>query len=265
MVNRALDLLEIEGLFTGSDRIIVKPNYVFAKPPSAGITTDSRVVESLVEFAKASGAEVKIAEGGAGDTERAFDVVGIREVAARQGVDLVNLNRDARRNIRIEDGMALREVGLAVTTRSCSGIINVPKLKMHSMAFITLSMKNLMGFILPKSIMHTRIDEKIVDLAGLLKDKVKLNVVDGLVGAERNEGYGNPVKMGLIIAGRDMVAVDSVGASVMGVNPVEVPYLGMAQERGLGVSNMADIEVLGENISDVRRTFERPSKFRRIP
>lgn len=87
-------------------------------------------------------------------------------------------------------------------------------------------MKNLMGLILPKpagQIMHSRINEKLVDLASLFRDKVKINVIDGLVGAEVDEIHGRPVEMNLVIAGRDMVAVDSVATAVMGIDPSKVP------------------------------------------
>jgi len=205
-----------------------------------------------------------VGEGGAGDTEKAFDVVGIREVVKRWGVKLVNLNNDNRINVRVPHALALREIGVAETALKSTCIINVPKLKVHHMALVTLCMKNLMGLILPKSIMHDRINEKIVDLASIFKDKVKLNVVDGLVGAEEDEVHGSPVRMDLIIAGEDMVAVDSVATAVMGIDPGKVKYLRLAEERGLGISNMDDIEVVGEDIERVKRRFKLPLAFRNI-
>ena len=256
MVETALELIGAKGLVKPTDKVLIKPNYVVAKHPSTGITTDSRVLESIIEFVKGHGGkDIVVGEGGAGDTERAFDVVGIREVTARQKVRLVNLNRDSRVNVRIPRSLALKEVGVAETALKSTSIINVPKLKVHHMAVVTLCMKNLMGLILPKSIMHSQIDQKIADLTSLFKDKVKINIVDGLVGAEVDETSGSPVKMNLIIAGRDMVAVDTVGSAVMGIDPKRVKYLKLAEERGLGVSNIREIEVLGQRIEDVQREF----------
>ena len=64
--------------------MLIKPNYVRAKHPSTGITTDSRVIESLIEFVKNIGVkDIVVGEGGTGDTDRAFDIVGIRNVTAR--------------------------------------------------------------------------------------------------------------------------------------------------------------------------------------
>lgn len=123
------------------------------------------------------------------------------------------------------------------------------------MAVVTLCMKNLMGLILPKSIMHNQLHEKIVDLASLFKNKVKINIVDGLVDTELHETSGNPVKTGLIIAGHNMVTVDTVATTVMGIKPRKVKYLTLAKKRGLGVTNLEEIEILGENIDQVMRRF----------
>lgn len=256
MVMRALQLIGADALVASDDRVLVKPNYVSAKHPTTGITTDSRVVDSVIDFLKHRGVkDIVVGEGGAGDTDRAFDVVGIREVAARHRVPLVNLNRDARVTLTVPRPLALRDVGIARTALDRTVIVNVPKLKVHRMATVTLCMKNLMGLILPKNIMHDRIHEKIVDLASLFADKVKLNIVDALIGADRDETSGRPVTMDLIIAGQDMVAVDTVATSVMGIDPGTVRYLALAEERGLGVATLDRIDVVGEPIDAVTKVF----------
>ncbi len=262
MVEDVLKLIGASELIKPQDKLLIKPNYVSAKHPSTGITTDSHVIESLINYVKKFGVnEIVVGEGGAGDTEMAFNVVGIRDVAARQQVKLVNLNEESRIQVRIPHALALLEVGIAETALGSTCIVNVPKLKVHHQALVTLCMKNLMGLILPKNIMHSQINEKIVDLASLFKDKVKVNIVDGLVGAEADEVGGNPVEMNLLIAGQDMVAVDSVATKVMGIDPSKVKYLRLAEERGLGVADLNEIEVLGETIEGVTRKFQLPQEF----
>ena len=262
-LNKALKLIEAEKLVSERDKILIKPNYVVAKHPSTGVTTDSRIVDGIIEFLKGIGAnDIIVGEGGAGNTERAFDVVGIRDVIKKHNVKLVNLNRDPMINLRVPEPLALREIGVAETALKSTCIINVPKLKVHHMALVTLSMKNLMGLILPKSIMHSQIDEKIADLATLFREKVKLNIIDGLVGSEEDEVHGSPVQMDLIIAGANMVAVDAVAAAVMGIDPRRVKYLRLAEERGLGTANLDEIEVLGERIEHVKKNFKLPPAFR---
>lgn len=265
-LREALELIDAKNLIFNGDKVLVKPNYVVAKHPSTGVTTDPRIIDGIISFLKEIGLSadsIILGEGGAGDTERAFDITGARDVAKKHNVRLVNLNRDKIINCRIHGALALHEVGIAETALRSTCIINVPKLKVHHMALVTLSMKNLMGLILPKSIMHDQINEKIVDLATLFKDKVKLNVVDGLIGAEIDEVNGSPVKMNVIIAGENMVAVDTVATAVMGIDPESVRYLKIAEERGLGTASLSNIEVLGENIDNVKRKFKIPPAFRR--
>jgi len=265
MIQKALGLIRANELIKPDDKVLIKPNYVVAEHPSTGITTDSRVVECLIAFARSLGVEdIVVGEGGAGDTERAFDVVGIRDVTRSLKVGLVNLNKDSRIQVRVPQALALHQIGIAETALKSTRIINVPTLKVHHIALVTLCMKNLMGLIIPKMIMHSHINEKIVDLASLFKGKVKINIVDGLVGSEVDEVNGSPVKMNLIIAGQDMVAVDTVATAVMGIDPNKVKYLTLAQETGLGVSNLEEIEVLGENIEEIERKFRLPSTFKRL-
>ena len=262
IVRKALIFIKYEKLVKPEDKVLIKPNYVAAKPPNTGITTDSILVESLIELVKELGVkEITVGEGGAWDTDKAFDVVGIRDVVARQKIRLVNLNTDERCTIKIPKAKFLKEVGIAKTVLESTSIINVPKLKVHHMALVTLSMKNLMGFILPKNIMHEHINQKIVELASIFVDKVKINLVDGLVGSEVDEVDRKPVKMDVVVAGRDMVATDAVSAAIMGISPEKVRYLKIAEEQGLGTASLNNITVVGEKIEDIKREFQLPPQF----
>ncbi len=256
MSGEALRLLKAEDVFLPEDRVLIKPNCVVPKPPSSGVTTDARVVEGIIDFAKACGVvDITIGEGGNPGTETAFEVTGLRAVATRQKVRLVNLNTDEGVDVTIPEGTALRRVRVARTVLESTCIVNVPKLKIHHMAQVTLAIKNLMGAIVGNrgAIMHATIDEKLVDLASVIRPK--LHVIDGLVGAEMDETHGRPVPMDLLIAGRDVVAVDAVGAAVMGLDPQTVRHLRLAAARGLGVGDLKDIDVLGEPIHSVMKTF----------
>lgn len=263
LMSTVLSMVKAEKLISPEDKVLIKPNCVVAKPSFTGLTTDSRVIEGTIGFCKRLGIEeLIVAEGGAGrSTEKAFEVTGIKEVAMRQEIGLIDLNREARVEVKIPQALELHQVGIAESVYNSTCIINVPTLKVHHLALVTLSMKNLMGAILPKNIMHENINEKIVDLAWIFKDKVKLNIVDGLVGAETDEVRGKPVEMNLIIAGSDMVAVDTVSAAIMGIDPKKVKYLQLAAKCGLGVSDLNEIEILGEEIDKVKRKFELPLEF----
>ena len=237
--------------------ILIKPNYITAQHPSTGITTDGRVVEGVVKFLKEHGKNnIIIGEGsGWADTFEAFKVAGIDKISEKWKVKLVDLNKDVFVEVYPPNPLALKKVEVAKTALE-SVIISVPKLKVHRLATVTLGIKNMMGALASKGSMHNgRLNENIADLASVLKPS--LTVIDGVIAGEGHETSGNPVKMDLVIAGTDPVAVDAVGAAVMGIQPAEVKHLVLAEKKGLGTCRLENIEVIGESIEKVKRKFRR--------
>ena len=261
MVRKSLKLIQGTNLVSPDDKVLIKPNYVVAKHPSTGVTTDSRVVEALIKFAKECGTkDITVGEGGSGDTEAAFETVGIKEITSKLGAKLIDLNRDQRVAIQIPRALSLREINVAKTAVQSTCIINAPTLKIHHMALVTLGMKNLMGLVLPKGSIHQELQKRLVDLASIIKPKI--NIIDGLVGCEHDEVQGRPVGMNIIIAGTDIVATDAVGAAVMGIDPEDVEHIKLAHERGLGTGKLEEIEILGEPLESVKKSFELPQEFK---
>jgi uncharacterized protein (DUF362 family) len=248
---------DVDIVLSAKKPILIKPNYINSKHPSTGITTDSRVIEGIVRFLKQRRIEeITIGEGsGFADTLEAFKAAGVDAVAERWGVKLVDLNKDAFVEVRPPNPLSLKKVRVAKTALE-STIISVPKLKPHRMATVTLSLKNMMGVLASKGSMHTGwLSENIADLASVLRPDV--SVVDGIIAGEGHETSGSPVKMDLVIAGTDPVAVDAVGSEVMGIPPTDVKHLLLAEKKGLGTCNLKEITIVGEPVESVRRKFRR--------
>ncbi len=257
---RALDLIDATAHLSPFASFLLKPNYVVDKPPTSGLTTRPESLDGIITYlfqrVGKTPSQVLIGEGGEpSSTESAFTTCGTRDLAKKHGVRLVNLNEDEKESVTLKGPLSLKEANVARIVRSVDCVISVPTLKTHSMAVTTLAMKNCMGCILPKGIMHSSLHKKIADLAGLVNPK--LSVIDGIVGAEGNEISGSPVPMGLIIAGTDYVAVDTVGSAVMGYSAEECEYLHYGAQKGLGTCNLSEIEVVGASINDVKRKFHR--------
>lgn len=248
---------EVGRVLSGNRPVLIKPNYINSKHPSTGITTDSRIIEGIVKFLKEEKINaIVIGEGsGFADTSEAFKVAGVDKVAERWKVRLVDLNKDEFIQVTPPNPLSLKKLRVAKTALE-SAIISVPKLKLHRIAGVTLSLKNMMGALASKGSMHTgSLSENIVDLASILRPSV--SVVDGIIAGEGHETSGNPVKMDLVIAGTDPVAVDAVGAVVMGISPTDIKHLLLAEKQGLGTCRLEKITVLGESIDKVRRKFRR--------
>ena len=260
ITEKALQLIrpEVERALSTGKPILIKPNYINSKHPSTGITTDGRVVEGTVKFLTENkiGERVLIGEGsGWADTFEAFKVAGVDAVARRWGVKLVDLNKDDFVEVHPPNPYSLGKTKVAKTAFE-STIISVPKLKLHRIATVTLSLKNMMGALASKGSMHNgRLSKNIVDLVSVLKPSV--SIIDGIIAGEGHETSGNPVEMNLTIAGTDPVAVDAVGAAVMDIQPSAVKHLVLADKKGLGTCKLDEITVLGEPIEKVRRKFRR--------
>ena len=170
-------------------------------------------------------------------------------------VKLMDLNKDAFVEIYPPNPLALKKVKVARTSLECT-IISVPKLKLHRMATVTLSLKNMMGVLASKGSMHRgSLSKNIVDLTSVIKPRI--SVIDGIIAGEGHETSGNPVEMNLVIVGTDPVAVDAVGAAVMGVSPCDVKHLVLADKKELGTIDFEKIAVIGEPIDEVKKKFRR--------
>jgi uncharacterized protein (DUF362 family) len=255
----ALQLIQsdLERILSSSRPILVKPNYINARHPSTGITTDARVVEGIVTYVRTHGnGTLLIGEGsGWADTMHAFKVAGIDRVAKQWNVQLVDLNRDTFVSADPPNPLALTHVRVAQTALQ-STVVSVPKLKSHGSATVTLGLKNMMGALASKGTMHNgRLHQNIADLASLVPPR--LTVIDGIVAGEGHETRGRPLPMNLVIAGVDPVATDAVGAAVMGIPPSTVQHLRYAAQKGLGILDLEEIQVLGKPINQVRQRFSR--------
>jgi len=255
MTVQALEMVEAYESVSEEKPVLIKPNYITASHPSTGTTTDSRVIEGVVKFLKQHGVEdIVIGEGsGFSDTFEAFRIAGVDAVAKRWNVKLVDLNKDDFIPIRSPSPLA-NKVKIAKTALE-STIISVPKLKPHRQTGVTLSIKNMMGAATPKGSMHLNLSRNIAELASILRPSIA--VIDGIVAGEVHETSENPVEMNIVIAGRDPVAVDAVGAAVMGMPPSEVKHLRLAEEKGLGTCDLNKIEVVGEPVEGVKKKFKR--------
>ena len=162
--------------------------------------------------------------------------------------------------VPIPKGKALKEVSLPKIVLDADVIISVPKMKTHDSAKVTLSLKNMKG-VLPdiykRKLHHVfGVFQGVADLCTLVKPA--LAVVDGIIGMEGlGPADGEPVKMGLIIAGKDLVAVDTVTSAVMGFEKEEYGCIDAAAKAGLGTADLSEIDVVGEPISKVQRRFKR--------
>ncbi len=285
-VEEAIDLLGgIEPLTRGKNRILIKPNLVIS---NRGCTTKWEVVAALARLMQAAGKEVAIGEASAGQAsvgpstrcedilrtmqEQVFASLGYSTVAKSLGIPLVNLHLGPFVTVPVPDGLFWQELVLNQVLVETDLLCSVAMMKTHVYATVTLALKNAIG-LYPGAIygsyrwwVHDNaylkrspgIAYEILDMVRV--NKFGLAVVDGST-AMQGDGptSGSLVKMNLIIAGTSPLAADMVAASVMGIQPAEVPTLVWAGKLGMKPSSLEEIEVRGTPIADVKRRFVRAS------
>jgi uncharacterized protein (DUF362 family) len=255
---KALEMIGAPDILDRYERILIKPNYVNSSHPSTGVTTDPRVVRGIVEYLLDRGwstDDIAVGEGGMAnyDTMATFKAVGLADQLKRYDVRLIDLNAEPHVEVSIPGGKSLKSVKVAKPFIDYDCILSVPKLKVHVWSLSTLSMKNMMGGILPKGIMHDDLHQKIVDLNKAFGPE--LTVIDGIIGCQGHELACDPISSDVIIAGEDFVATDAIGSFLMGLCEDDVPYLVLARKAGLGENRLEMIEYIGEDISKLRKYY----------
>ncbi len=140
-------------------------------------------------------------------------------------------------------------------------IIHLPTLKTHIYTTTTGAIKNAFGGLLSnkRHYTHTWIHQTLVDLLKIQKE-IHPKIFALMDGTISGEGAGPrtmyPHITNLILASEDQVAIDSVGAKIMGFDPLKIEYLKLASEEGLGSANLKEIDVLGEDISKINLNFK---------
>ncbi len=256
-VEKAIELAD--GLKTLADKpVLIKINFITTKTWETGATTDPIVVEGIIKALKPINENIAVVESDATFTncEKAAKVTGIGLLCEKYGIPFINLRRIKERvSIQVPDPETLTTISLPKILLN-SHIISAAKLKTHEETIVTLGLKNMFGLIPDKlkAKYHMKnINKVVVDLNKIIKSS--LTVIDGFIGMEgKGPVHGKPVKMDLVIAGKDPVATDAVAAQVMGFNPNDIYHIRRLNEIGIG--RISDIEIVGENLDEIKRRFK---------
>ena len=265
-------MLAMHRLDVRGKNIVLKPNLVEFEPESS-INTNPLVVHAAYEAFKEMGAaSVRIAEG-PGHRRNTLDLAeaaGYFKIVPQFEDQFTDLNLDdVTRVYPRRQFSRVEKLYLPNTALGADLLVSIAKLKTHHWVGATLSMKNLFGVVpsgvygWPKNVLHwAGIDESIADLHAAFPRQFA--IVDGIVGMEGNGPIqGVPKHAGVLVAGKDPVAVDSTCCRIMCIDPFQIGYLRLAAE---GESHMTsrNIVQIGEAIEDVATPFALIPEFQRI-
>ena len=228
------------------DKVVVKPNIGWDRVPEMAACTNPEVVAALVSMCLEAGAkEVVVMDNTTNQAKRCYVRSGIQDAAKEAGAKVLFTDEHRLKRVQLK-GEWLKEWDVFQDFIEADKIINVPIAKVHSLCRLSMAMKNWLGAIGgARNQLHQKLDEAIVDLQAFFKPT--LTVLDATRILVRNGPQGGRPSdtelLKTVVAGRDAVAVDSMGASFFGIKPQELLYLRLAQQRGLGKFELEKLRV----------------------
>ena len=251
----SIDLLGGMSSFVKSgEKVVLKPNLEAPRHSRTAATTSMVFVERLIELTRRAGGDPIVAEGPFMnyDTKAVFKITGVDEVCKRLGVDLVDLNDTETIMVEVPRGKAHKRLRIPRIVMEADRLINLPKLKTHHLTTLTCAMKNLKGILpgMDKQLSHVRgLHQAIVDINKIVESD--LVIVDGVTAMEgMGPTFGDAFPLGLVIAGTNNLAVDTVCARIMGLEPDDVEHLKIACHDFSVKPD--DVEIVGVPLSEVR-------------
>lgn len=226
----------IERFVRRGESVLIKPNVGWDRIPEQAANTDPEVVAELVRLCRAAGARrVVVTDISCNDPRRCFARSGIAAAAGTAGAEVI----ESHRLVMVPAALTGLAAGIEVVEElfKADRVINVPVVKHHSLSRVTLGMKNWYGVLGPgRNRLHQSIDRSIAELAAAFRPT--LTVMDATRVLLRNGPQGgslNDVKVfDAVAAGTDPVLCDAWGATQLGHEPLSLPFIELAQQRGLG-------------------------------
>jgi uncharacterized protein (DUF362 family) len=260
MVKQVFDHLGgAENIIKKGGTVILKPNAGHLGKPGTSINTNAELVGAVVRAVKAAGAgKVIVAESAAigCKTIDCLEDSGIAEAARKAGVDeLRDIKADTDLiTVPIRDHRSeIDSVKLPRFLIEADHIINLPIFKSHASMVFSCALKNIKGVVQDRvhyDMHKTNLAMAMMDIWSVVK--ADLNIADLIYPAE---GFGPhsavPMNFGCVLASRDPVALDAVACHCVGLDLNKVSYFENARERGLGTSDLENIEIRGRGIKEV--------------
>lgn len=247
-------------------KVFIKPNVVFWTQavafPKWGVITTSRVIEDVVVLLKERGIDdITIAEGTvtADPKDRetpahAFEALGYKTLGRRYGVKTLNVFERPFKKVDLGDDVVLN---FSRDLLECDLVVDVPVLKTHNQAKVSLGIKNLKGILdIPsRKRCHSADPEKDLNfMIARLPESLPpvFALLDGIYTNERGPSFDGRIRRSnLLVASWDLLSADMVGAKVLGYEPFDVPHLAHAARRQGRTTDLSDVQVVGEKIEDV--------------
>jgi uncharacterized protein (DUF362 family) len=262
---KALDLLPMGEIIKKGDRVVITPNWVKNKPPYTGTVVGPNTLQRLIRYIKGfHPAEIIIATGSGGDpTGTVMSSVGYDKIINEEGVRFIDLNYGPYTNL-VLGHTYIQEMKINDLIDNMDALVSFTQLKHHEEATMSAGIKNI-ALSWPPAEIHGFPKKKLGihdDLHGFILAMAKKIPIDlTIVSADKamigsGPSSGKAVNsQGLIFAGTDPVALDTVAARLLGFLPQGVYYLYQSYKNGVGEAKPENMELRGVMLEEAERFF----------
>lgn len=282
-IDEALDWLPLEELVRG--RVVaVKPNDTWASAEDTTGVTQPDTLRAVLRHLTRFGPRELIVSGGAGaaETDEVFQVTGLAEVVEQEGAAFFDHNRPPFGSVDLEyppDAEVQgpqRSVMVNPRVLEYQTLVALNQLKLHETATVTLALKNIaMSYPAADYYGHPRSTARhqhrfFADMHSFIVAMARRFPIDLAitVGHPAMIGTGPlggvPVETGLVIASRDAVAADVVGARLLGFMPQAVRHLWEAGRAGLGRTDLDELTFPAMSLREGIEAFTQAAYGRRL-
>jgi uncharacterized protein (DUF362 family) len=228
--------------------VVVKPNMGWDRSAEQGANTHPEVVRAVVEECLKAGAKkVKVFDRTCNDERRCYVNSGIEPaLKGMKNVEVKHLENERFKKVAL-NGHALKEWELYGEALSADVYINVPVAKHHSLARLTLGLKNVMGIMGGnRGSIHKNIDVALADINAVFRPH--LTIIDATRVLTAHGPQGGDLKdvrvLNKVIASTDIVAADAYATTLFGLRPEEIAVTVAAHKRGIGEMDLKKVRIV---------------------
>jgi uncharacterized protein (DUF362 family) len=263
-INECFELLNATGMINSNDVVVITPNWVQQQKPETGIVVGTESLRKIIQFVKKQNPKRIIIATGSGqkETSEIMKFSGFDKIIQEEGAEFIDLNHGPFIRVNLNHNI-IKSTNLNKLFGEMTFLISFTQLKYHEEATISAAIKNIAlgwpaaeehGFPKKNLGIHDELHGFVSAMAETIP--IDLSVVSAspvMIGTGPAKGI--PKQTGLVLAGTDPVAVDTIAARLLGFKPQGVRYLFECSNKNIGISDVAKMNIKGFDLKKAEEEF----------
>lgn len=274
VIQNLLTDLNIETAINKEDTVTIVPNWVNTNAPQTGTVVGPDSLQQVIQFIKSqSPGRIVVATGSGGaETKQVLEETGYKQILETEEVEFIDLNYGPYQEFELKNHPSLDTIKLNQLLTETDFMISYTQIKHHEEAVVSLGIKNIAlawppaeihGFPKADQGIHEHLHEFIREMGKLIPiDLTILSGDQGMVGT--GPSAGKPVNADLVAVGTDPIAVDVIGARLLGFRQQAVRYIHDLIRAGVGEGDVKKLDLLGLPLDKAEAKFSQAAYDQKI-